>query len=143
MRRRQRLKRSKYYHAPHGVKVVRRRQFEAVISTASGIRVRSKYEKRCAEFLHKNDIAFRYEPLMFLGGRQYRPDFFLPEYDVFLEICGYNHMPFYADRVVQKKQIYEKHGLKAVFVSYGGKGSLEQLIQSELQKFGIKTTLDD
>ena len=81
-----------------GVKLVRKKKFEAMLQTESGIRVRSKYEVCCADFLYKNNISFRYEPLILLAGKQYRPDFYLPRYNIFIEICGYGHMPFYNDR---------------------------------------------
>jgi len=85
-----------------------------------------------------NNIKYQYEPLILLDGRQYRPDFYLPDYNLFLEICGYRHMPFYSDRIERKQMIYKKNRLKAVFISYNGRGSLEKLIESELEKFGIE-----
>ena len=77
------------------------------------------------------------EPLILLDERQYRPDFYLPDYDLFLEICGYGHMPHYNDRTAHKMRIYHKHNLQAIFIYYNGKGSLEELIAKELQDFGI------
>jgi hypothetical protein len=105
---------------------------EPTFSTSANIKVRSQYEKKCAEYLKKRNIKFVYEPLILLAGRQYRPDFFLPEYDLFLEICGYNHMPFYNNRTAFKKRLYQKHNLRAIFIRYNGKGSLDELIQKEL-----------
>ncbi|MDH3938005.1 MAG: hypothetical protein OEV68_11790, partial [candidate division Zixibacteria bacterium] len=82
-----------------GVRLPRQRRFEAILPTESGVTVRSKYERRCADFFTKHHIQFQYEPLILLAGRQFRPDFFLPEHDLFVEICGYGHMPHYRDRV--------------------------------------------
>jgi hypothetical protein len=79
---------------------------------------------------------------MILAGRQYRPDFYLPQYDLFVEICGYNHMPFYRDRIEQKRKLYAEQGLNAAFVYYNGKGRLQDAIQSELDKLGIRLNLD-
>lgn len=121
---------------PSGLKLARRRKFEAVIPAGSA-KVRSTYEKRTVKYLEKNSIKYQYEPLILLEGRQYRPDFYLPDYNLFLEICGYGHMPFYSDRIAKKEKIYEKNRLKAVFIHYNGKGSLEALIKVELEKFGI------
>jgi len=120
-----------------GVKVIRKKKFEPVINTDSGIQVRSKYEKRCADFLFSQKISFQYEPLILLGGKQYRPDFYLPKFNLFLEICGYGHMPYYTDRVSFKKKAYKEHNMKAVFIFYNGKGSLEKLLQEELAKHNI------
>jgi len=115
----------------------RKKLFEPVIETDSGIRVRSSYEKRCADFLYKNNIRFQYEPLMLLGGRQFRPDFYLPDHNLFIEICGYNHQPYYRDRRIHKEQIYKKNGLRAVFVNFNGNGSLEGKIEKNLEAVGL------
>jgi len=70
-----------------------------------------------------------------LEGKQYRPDFFLPDMELFVEICGYNHMPQYRDRVGFKEKIYERNGLKALFVYYNGRGSLADLLKAGLEEF--------
>ncbi|MCP4705856.1 MAG: hypothetical protein GY865_14750 [candidate division Zixibacteria bacterium] len=133
---RKRLKKDGKHVIPSGLKLARRQKFETTIP-AGKVKVRSKYEKRTVKYLEKNNIKYQYEPLILLDGRQYRPDFFLPEYNLFLEICGYGHMPFYSDRVAFKEEMYKKNRLKAVFIHYNGKGSLEKLIKIELEKFGI------
>jgi len=138
MYKRKRLKKNGQPGRLRGTRLPRKRQFEPVIETSAGIRVRSNYEKSCAEYLHQNNIEFLFEPLMLLSGKQFRPDFYLPEYDLFLEICGYNHMPFYRDRIAFKRQIYDKHKMLAVFINYDGKGLLEKLMREKLEKFGVK-----
>lgn len=133
MRLRKRLKRSRRYNPPRGVRIVRRMKFEPILATLSGIKVRSQYEKRCADYLFGKGIEFRYEPLILLEGRKYRPDFYLPEYDVFLEICGYGHMPFYHNRIEQKKRIYDKENMKVIFIHYNGRGPIEAMVESALK----------
>jgi hypothetical protein len=120
-----------------GKKIVREKMFEPVIETESGIKVRSSYEKICADLLFENNIKFQYEPLMLLGGRQFRPDFYLPDFNLFIEICGYNHQPYYRDRRLYKEQVYKKHKLKAVFVNHDGTGNLEEKIGKHLEPFGL------
>ena len=137
MHNRKRFKKTGKPHPPRGVRLPRKRKFEPKLETSSGTKVRSSYEKRCAEFLYSKQIRFIYEPLIILDERQYRPDFYLPDYNLFLEICGYGHMPYYNDRTAHKMKIYHKHNLQAIFIYYNGKGSLEELIAKELQDFGI------
>ncbi|HER00294.1 MAG TPA: hypothetical protein ENO22_13220 [candidate division Zixibacteria bacterium] len=108
-----------------GVRLPRKKKFEARLATRSGVNVRSELERKTADFLHKSGIEFRYEPLMLLGGRQFRPDFYLPAHNLFLEICGYNHMPFYRDRLRKKKEVYQAHGLKVYFVECSKSSELE------------------
>jgi len=134
---RKKYRKSSRYTPPRGVKLERRRAFQPRIETKSGVRVRSSYEKTTADFLHKNNITFQYEPLILLAGKQYRPDFFLPDYDLFLEICGYNHMPFYTDRTKFKQELYRKHNLRAIFIRYNGKGSLPNILKTSLAGLGV------
>jgi very-short-patch-repair endonuclease len=72
--------------------------------------------------------------LMLLGGRQFRPDFYLPDHNLFLEICGYNHMPFYRDRTNSKKEIYEKHGLQVIFLEGKTPRAMLSLLQKEFKE---------
>jgi DNA helicase-4 len=134
---RRKLRKSKYYTPLRGLRLARKKKFEPELATASGIKVRSEYEKKCADYLFSAHIKFRYEPLMLLGGKKYRPDFYLPEYDLFLEICGYGHMPFYKDRIAFKQEIYEKNNLSVIFVNYRGKGSLENILREKLEARGV------
>ena len=105
--------------------------------TTAGVKVRSHYEQTCADYLHNNRVRFQYEPLILLGGRQFRPDFYLPDFNLFLEICGYGHMPYYRGRITHKKQVYRRHQLHAVFINYNGRGSLTKLIRAELECHGV------
>lgn len=120
-----------------GVKLPRVRKFEASLKTTSGTKVRSSYEQVCADLLTQNRIGFQYEPLILIGGRQFRPDFYLPEQNLFVEICGYDHMPHYRDRTEFKKQLYAHNNLKAVFIHYGGDGSLADLLITEFARYGL------
>ena len=107
------------------------------MTTSSGIKVRSSYEQTCADLLTVNGVEFQYEPLMLIGGRQFRPDFYLPAQNLFLEICGYNHMPHYRDRIAHKKQLYKSNNLQAIFVDYDGNGSLTELLIEQLSNLGL------
>lgn len=100
----------------------------ANIAADDETKVRSKLEKECVEYFKEHKIEFSYEPLILLTGKQYRPDFYLPGLDLFIEICGYTHMPFYNDRMEKKKRLYKKHGLKVVFIV----GEKRKLIKENL-----------
>jgi len=121
-------------HSPlRGVRANPKGKFPAILETESGVKVRSKYERTCADYLYRENVRFEYEPLMLVGGKQVRPDFYLPDYNLFLEICGYDHMPYYRSRIARKQRLFKGLGLKAVFIHYDGKGSLEEMIRAELE----------
>jgi very-short-patch-repair endonuclease len=125
------------YSKRTGTRLPRKKKFEAVLDTKSGVIVRSQLERRCADFLLKNKIKFQYEPLILLGGRQFRPDFYLPDYNLFLEICGYIHMPFYRDRVRNKEKIYARHGLHVIFIQGKKPAEILRVLRYELVKHAI------
>jgi very-short-patch-repair endonuclease len=95
---------------------------------------KSKYEKRCAQFLSRLRIRYQYEPLLLLRGKSYRPDFFLPDYNLFVEICGYSHMPYYRSRTHFKEQIYEKAGLQVLFIHAKNERDAEEKLRVYLQE---------
>jgi hypothetical protein len=90
-----RFSKSGKHAPPRGERLKRQERNAPRYDTQAGVKVRSRLEQRCADVLTDAGIVFQYEPLLLLAGRQYRPDFFLPEFNLFLEICGYRHMPFY------------------------------------------------
>jgi hypothetical protein len=54
-----------------------------------GIKMRSGWETAYAKYLDKQGIKWEYEPKAFnLGKTTYRPDFYLPESDTYVEIKG-------------------------------------------------------
>lgn len=57
----------------------------------SGVHMRSSYEIMVAEILDRYNIEWQYEPKIFkLGdGCRYQPDFYLVEYDRWIEVKGY------------------------------------------------------
>jgi hypothetical protein len=120
---------------PRGSDIKKPKLTEPGVETSFGLKVRSNYEKETAEYFVQNNIEFQYEPLILLHGRQFRPDFYLPKHNLFIEICGYNHMPHYRLRIAKKKQLYSKYGLNSVFIDYDGKGSLSKLIAESLHEY--------
>lgn len=49
---------------------------------------RSRGEEIIADIMDRNDILFEYEPVLELDGYLVRPDFYLPEFDCYVEYWG-------------------------------------------------------
>jgi len=107
--------------------------------TMGGYHVRSKAEVKIANFLHKNHIICRYEPLIKGGLRDLKkedplrydnligyywkiraiqrkepiPDFYLLEYDVYIEYWGQKEKD-YIKRMREKKKFYKKVGMTVI-----------------------------
>ena len=100
--------------------------------TKLGRPMRSRLEKSCAEFLTDRNIEFIYEPLLLLSGKQYRPDFYLPKFGLFVEICGFTHMPYYRDRIELKQKVYSAQGLNCAFIVARSERALRSQLSAAL-----------
>jgi hypothetical protein len=56
-----------------------------------GIRMRSNWEKKFAKLLSDKRIKWKHEPKIFIfkNGKRYTPDFYLPKYNLWIEIKGW------------------------------------------------------
>ena len=75
-----------------------------------GIYFKSNWERIVAKNLDKNNIKWKYEPQVFQLSNDefYTPDFYLPEYDKWIEVKGYMYDH---SRIKIKKFIEEHHDL--------------------------------
>jgi DNA helicase IV len=120
--------------------------------TLNGIEVKSKGEKEIANFLYKHNIAFEYEkkadwaiyPNMKRG---YRPDFYLPQYDVYIEHWGTDrngNVPewfaggsyMYQRKIEWARNIFASHDKKLIETwNYEiEEGNLIELLQDKLKQ---------
>lgn len=78
-------------------------------TTSLGVDVRSKTEKRIAEYFTRNNIEYVYEKTLrskgwFNSKKISNPDFYLPEYDVYVEYWGLVDAP---DKKVKNRYVRE------------------------------------
>lgn len=99
-----------------------------------GIWVASKGEQRIANWLHAQGIAYRYEPEM-AGGLT--PDFHIEGTDVVIEYWGMSGEPGYEERMLEKMEIYEDHGLDVVGLFPTHVDEMDEVLERELGKRGI------
>ncbi|MEI6647166.1 MAG: HEAT repeat domain-containing protein [bacterium] len=87
------------------------------IKTLDGTLVQSDGERRIAEWLATHGIAYRYDArLRIIEGFQIRPDFYLPEYDVYIEYWGMD-TPRYKAGMYLKQDLY-MHASKKLISLY-------------------------
>ena len=96
------------------------------LRTLSGARVKSFEELEIANYLTKHGVKFCYErpyekPTQTPEYRQYQPDFFLPDYDIYIEhnaLDERGHPPRgwkgYKERVEWHRRTHEKYGTKLI-----------------------------
>ncbi len=119
-----------------------RRNFETqvelnkTIAARDGTVVQSEGERRIAEWLTAHGIAYRYDAkFRIIGEFQIRPDFYLPELDVYIEYWGLD-TPQYKMSMYKKQTLYQQEGKRLVSVYPADLPRLGQLLAAKLRLFG-------
>ncbi len=122
-------------------KFIERRNFDMKVELNKTIRakdgtlVQSKGERRIAEWLAAQGIAYRYdERFRIIDGYAIRPDFYLPEYDVYIEYWGMDTAD-YKIGMLKKQKLYQATEKKLVSVYFQDFGQIEAVLANKLGQF--------
>ncbi len=78
-------------------------------------RVRSRKEREIAEALRELGIEYEYEKPLRVGDKAFRPDFFLPRYNVYIEYWGLaGSDPQYTAVMKAKQKFYSEHKVRVI-----------------------------
>jgi hypothetical protein len=120
-----------------------RRNFETqveinkTIEARDGTLVQSKGEKQIAEWLTAHGFAYRYDSkYRIISEFQIRPDFYLPELDVYIEYWGMD-TPQYKMSMYKKQMLYQQEGKRLVSIYPKDLSVLDQLLTTKLRHFGF------
>jgi hypothetical protein len=80
--------------------------------TDDGHIVKSRGEALIDNWLYRHDIKHVYEPVVSVQGQYIKPDFHLPDLDIYVEYWGLEGDPEYDTRKAQKLTVYRMAGLK-------------------------------
>jgi hypothetical protein len=106
------------------------------IKTVDGTLVQSTGEKRIADWLVNAGLDYRYDGrLRFLEGFQIRPDFYLPQFDVYIEYWGMD-TPRYKAGMYLKQDLYQKTGKKLISLYPADPSDLDGTLGEKLKQFG-------
>jgi hypothetical protein len=124
---------------------LRRRNFETqveinkTIAARDGTVVQSRGEKRIAEWLTARGIAYRYDAkYRIIAEFQIRPDFYLPELDVYIEYWGLDS-PQYKMSMYKKQMLYQQEGKRLISVYPKDLPALDGLLSAKLRVYGFAT----
>ena len=126
------MNRSLFWRTTKGRELLNRLQFARMVTTLSGLKVRTRSEKRIADFLYKKGINFEYEKEVMFNGRKYIPDFYLPEPNLYIEFFGWSHIPDYQNKVEEKMRVYKENGMNCIYLFHKGSKNLEDILEKEL-----------
>lgn len=118
-----------------------RRNFETKVELQKNIRakdgtwVQSDGERLICEALDAEQIRYRYdERFRILDGYAIRPDFYLPEFDVYIEYWGMETAD-YKIGMFKKQHLYQQQGKKLISLYPDNKPHLRVALLEKLQKY--------
>lgn len=114
-----------------------REKFPPTIRASDGHMVRSRAEAMIDAWLYENRIVHAYERLVRVEQKMYC-DFFLPEYDLYIEFWGLESNPKYKARKEKKLEIYRQNELRLVEIKDDHINNLDDYLTSQLVRFGYK-----
>ncbi len=119
-----------------------RRNFETkvelnkIITAKAGTLVQSEGERLLANWFTAHHIAYRYdERFRILNGYAIRPDFYLPELDVYIEYWGMDTAN-YKIGMLKKQQLYQQEGKRLISIYPADKPHLDALLRAKLAFHG-------
>jgi hypothetical protein len=114
-------------------------ELNKTVQAANGTVVQSDGERVIAEELTALDIAFRYDNrFRIVKGYAIRPDFYLPEFDLYIEYWGMEDNLDYQIGMLEKKKLYQQAGKKLISLYAGEKPRLREALR---EKLGLHTRL--
>ena len=144
------------YKSPFGFKTemeYRRYMQENKVGALRGDPVKSYEESQIANYLFLNGINYEYEPFYrydtaTVEHRQYQPDFYLPDYDLYLEHFGIDRnkrtAPFvenapYLEGMEWKRKTHKANGTKLIetYSYYQQEGILLEKLEELLKENGV------
>ena len=116
-------------------------ELSKTIHTKAGTLVQSDGEKRIVEWLSTHGITYRYdERYRILSGHAIRPDFYLPELDVYIEYWGMDTAD-YKIGMLKKQQLYQQEGKRLISIHPPDKLRLDSVLRQKLALFGYSIPL--
>ena len=120
---------------------LKRRNFETKVEINKLIRakdgnfVQSLGEKKISEWLANNNIKYRYdERYRIIDGYAIRPDFYLPEFDIYIEYWGMD-TPEYKIGMLKKLKLYQQECKKLISIYPEDKNNLDVILKQKLSKY--------
>lgn len=128
-------------------------------STLQGERVKSIEELMIANFLYLNGVDYVYEktyPMSNPKGRKYSPDFYMPEYDLWLEHFGIDEdyrarwikneleEQKYIEGITWKRNLHKENGTKLIetYSYYSKTNELLYMLAEKLREQGVELGQD-
>lgn len=111
-------------------------EINKTIVAKAGTLVQSDGERLIADWLAAHSIAYRYdERYRILGGHAIRPDFYLPELDIYIEYWGMDTAD-YKIGMLKKQQLYQQEGKRLISIYPQDRPRLDAVLRAKVALFG-------
>lgn len=105
------------------------------IRAPDGTFVQSDGERAVAAWLSANNIRYRYDERMrIIDGYAIRPDFYLPEFDLYIEYWGMDTVD-YKIGMLKKLKLYQQQEKKLVSLHREDKSNLDAVLRRKLARY--------
>ncbi|MCK5853477.1 HEAT repeat domain-containing protein [bacterium] len=105
------------------------------IRTNDGNFVQSLGEQKIADWLTNHNILYRYDQrYRIISDFAVRPDFYLPEFDIYIEYWGMD-TPDYKIGMLKKLKLYQQEGKKLLSLYPKDKNNLDSIMKQKLSKY--------
>jgi len=109
---------------------------EAFFKTKSGHQVRNRAEMMIANFLFDNNLLFQYETFApWADAADFRPSFYLPKFDLYIEHYGYDTMKGYKKMMQQHIKEFERKKKRLVYTVSADERQMEDALRSRLKPY--------
>ncbi|MFA5343073.1 MAG: hypothetical protein WC381_03825 [Kiritimatiellia bacterium] len=110
-------------------------ELNKTLTTKSGTLVQSDGERLIADYLTRQGLAYRYdERFRILDGYAIRPDFYLPEFDVYIEYWGMDTAD-YKIGMLKKQKLYQQEGKRLISIYPEDKAALAEVLRHKLGRY--------
>ncbi len=104
------------------------------IQARDGTLVQSDGERQIAEWLAAQGLVYRYDERMrIVDGYAIRPDFYLPEFDLYIEYWGMDTID-YKIGMLKKQQLYQQQGKRLISIYREDKPNLDAVLRAKLAR---------
>lgn len=105
------------------------------LRTTDGVAVQSAGEKRIGSCLERMGIKYEYdERYLIARDTRIRPDFYLPEFDLYIEYWGMN-TPEYIENMKRKRFLYQQARKKLISISWQDLENVEEVLREKLSRY--------
>ena len=127
------------------VELIPKQEYGVKSVTSKGEQVKSKAEKRIADYFMKNNINYVYEKEarrkgLIFSSEISNPDFYLPDYDVYIEYWGLVNADDdwtrkqYVRNMKRKMAIYYKNNIKFISIYPRNMNNLDWIFRKKFKK---------